>query len=158
MGNLTGMWTRVALAVGAIGTTLMFGIFGITPAHSTGDARTAYLTYCASCHGKSGRGDGPRVKSLGTKPHAFDDCSWMSMMSDATIFLTIKGGGAAVGLESDMPAFRNKLSNDKVAALVTYIRRFCTGGLLSLDQSSCPDRIKQPNQRAAEALDRCWLN
>lgn len=30
--------------------------------------RTLYLRYCASCHGREGRGDGPVASSLGQKP------------------------------------------------------------------------------------------
>jgi mono/diheme cytochrome c family protein len=30
--------------------------------------RTLYLRYCASCHGRSGRGDGPVAPTLGEKP------------------------------------------------------------------------------------------
>ena len=30
--------------------------------------RTLYLRYCASCHGRSGRGDGPVAPALGQKP------------------------------------------------------------------------------------------
>jgi mono/diheme cytochrome c family protein len=30
--------------------------------------RTLYLRYCASCHGREGRGDGPVAPALGEKP------------------------------------------------------------------------------------------
>ena len=30
--------------------------------------RTLYLRYCASCHGRNGRGDGPVAAALGEKP------------------------------------------------------------------------------------------
>jgi mono/diheme cytochrome c family protein len=30
--------------------------------------RTLYLRYCASCHGRDGRGDGPVAPALGEKP------------------------------------------------------------------------------------------
>jgi mono/diheme cytochrome c family protein len=30
--------------------------------------RTLYVRYCASCHGRSGRGDGPVAGALGEKP------------------------------------------------------------------------------------------
>ena len=39
------------------------------PAYAGDDAgRTLYLRYCASCHGRDGRGDGPVAPSLGEKP------------------------------------------------------------------------------------------
>ena len=32
------------------------------------DGRALFLTYCSSCHGTSGRGDGPAADSLRTRP------------------------------------------------------------------------------------------
>jgi mono/diheme cytochrome c family protein len=38
-------------------------------AYAAEDAgRTLYLRYCASCHGRDGRGDGPVAPALGEKP------------------------------------------------------------------------------------------
>jgi mono/diheme cytochrome c family protein len=38
-------------------------------AHAGEDVgRTLYVRYCASCHGRSGRGDGPVASALGEKP------------------------------------------------------------------------------------------
>ena len=39
------------------------------PTYAGDDAgRTLYLRYCASCHGREGRGDGPVAPALGEKP------------------------------------------------------------------------------------------
>jgi len=38
-----------------------------TPAEPTGEA--IYLRYCASCHGTSGRGDGPVASSMTPRPY-----------------------------------------------------------------------------------------
>ena len=39
------------------------------PAYGGEEAgRTLYLRYCASCHGRDGRGDGPVAPALGEKP------------------------------------------------------------------------------------------
>jgi mono/diheme cytochrome c family protein len=65
------------------------------------------------------------AKPLRPKRHSLADCDWMSMMSDASLFLTIHEGGPAAGLSRQMPAFGSKLSYSQTAALVAYIRRFC---------------------------------
>ncbi len=46
-------------------------------------------------------------------------------MSDATLFLAIKEGGAEIGMRPAMPAFGARLSNDEIAALVHLVRSFC---------------------------------
>jgi mono/diheme cytochrome c family protein len=38
------------------------------PAFAEDAGHTLYLRYCASCHGRDGRGDGPVAPSLGEKP------------------------------------------------------------------------------------------
>lgn len=50
-------------------TTLFLLLLVGGPAYAGEDAgRTLYLRYCASCHGRDGRGDGPVAPSLGEKP------------------------------------------------------------------------------------------
>ncbi len=46
-------------------------------------------------------------------------------MSNATLFLAIKNGGGAIGIRASMPAFGDRLTNDEIAGLVSYIRGFC---------------------------------
>jgi mono/diheme cytochrome c family protein len=90
-------------------------------------AQTLYQSQCAHCHGRSGQGDGPGAAQLHAHLHSFTDCGWMSMMSDATIFLVIKNGAAAAGFPAGMPAFGETLGDDRIVALVQYVRGFCAG-------------------------------
>jgi mono/diheme cytochrome c family protein len=53
----------------------------------------------------------------------------MQMMSDATLYLVIKNGSTAAGFPPGMPAFDGTLDSDKIAALIHYIRSFCSGEL-----------------------------
>lgn len=57
-------------------SALMFGLFTVSLAiaaeesadtKAIGAGRGLYLTYCASCHGASAKGDGPVAQSLKTK-------------------------------------------------------------------------------------------
>lgn len=85
----------------------------------------AYLFFCATCHGKTGAGDGPQAASLSGRPRDFADCAAMSKISDETIVKVIKYGGAPAGLNSDMPGFAAAMSDDEIKSLAQYVRTFC---------------------------------
>jgi mono/diheme cytochrome c family protein len=71
---------------------------------------------CASCHGKDGR-----AKTIkGKLKHArnLTDAEWQGKVSDERIFNSITNG------KEKMPAFRKKLSQEQIEALVTYVRAF----------------------------------
>jgi len=93
-----------------------------------GDAAAGKATYdslCASCHGATGKGDGPTGAAFPTKPRDFTDAAWQSATDDAKIGKAITGGGPAVGLTPFMPPFA-QLSADDVANVVAYIRSLGT--------------------------------
>jgi cytochrome c oxidase cbb3-type subunit III len=98
---------------------------GVAIADSASSTPELYMRHCADCHGKSGKGDGPRALNSKMEIHSFADCDWMSMRSDATLFLVIGQGSGAVGLPAQMPGFSGKLSDTQISKLVTYIRRVC---------------------------------
>ncbi|MGH7906186.1 MAG: c-type cytochrome [Candidatus Binataceae bacterium] len=120
-----GIRKRLIMDAAAIGVAILLAVGFARPVKGADDAQTLYMTRCASCHGVSGHGDGPRARSLEHKPHDFNDCDWMSMMSNPTLFLAIENGGLSIGPASGMPAYAGKLSEKQMAALVNYIRRFC---------------------------------
>lgn len=78
------------------------------------DANALFSQNCASCHGKDGRAKTFKAKFN----HARDltNRNWQAAMSDEHIYNSIlKGKGR-------MPAFGKKLSENEIAALVTYVR------------------------------------
>lgn len=75
---------------------------------------------CASCHGPSGRGDGPLSTTLNPKPRDLGDKSYTSTLSDEEIARTIKMGGAMKGMPQ-MPS-HPQFNDDDLAALVAYVR------------------------------------
>ena len=80
------------------------------------EAKPIYDSKCASCHGKDGR-----AKSLHAKHvHARDltDAGWQNDVSDERIFNSISNG------KGKMPAFKTKLPEDQIDALVRYVRQF----------------------------------
>jgi high-affinity iron transporter len=88
-------------------------------------AEQNYHTFCASCHGSSGRGDGPAGATLASHPAHFSDCAMMSKMSDDTVFNVIKNGGAATGRSSDMPAWSLGFDDGEIHDLVAFLMTFC---------------------------------
>lgn len=78
------------------------------------DGDALFSKNCASCHGKNGR-----AKTFkGKVRHArnLTDPKWQAAINDEHIFESIAHG------KGKMPAFEKKLSEDEMAALVTYVR------------------------------------
>jgi mono/diheme cytochrome c family protein len=73
-----------------------------------------FIKNCASCHGKDGRAKTFKAKFN----HARDltNPNWQAAMSDEHIYNSILKG------KGKMPAFDRKLSDNEIAALVTYVR------------------------------------
>jgi mono/diheme cytochrome c family protein len=47
---------------------LLLPLASAAPAVAADDGRALYLRYCAACHGREGRGDGPVAPALGERP------------------------------------------------------------------------------------------
>jgi mono/diheme cytochrome c family protein len=88
-------------------------------------ANELYSKYCASCHGESGKGNGPKAASFRLHLHSFADCERMEMRSDAVLYLIIKDGSAGIELPPGMPAFDGQLTESQIVSLIGYIRGFC---------------------------------
>jgi len=115
------------IALGALAVVLIAAA-SVSSAVAVSNARQNYLRNCAGCHGKHSEGDGgvtARAHPGRIKSHRLADCAWMKMMSNATLFRAIKDGGPAVGMRSEMPAWGERLSNQEIDDLVSYIREFC---------------------------------
>ncbi len=94
-----------------------------TMAADAAAAKADYDKLCASCHGATGKGDGPTGAAFPTKPRSFGDAAWQASVDDARLSKAITGGGAAVGAAPFMPPFPS-LKPDQVANLVALIRSF----------------------------------
>lgn len=85
-------------------------------------ALALYQQRCASCHGTTGRGDGPAAAGLMVKPRRFSDAFWQDSESDAVLTRAILEGGFAVRKSSAMPAHPD-LKGD-IAGLIAVVRSF----------------------------------
>ncbi len=93
-----------------------------------------YAAYCASCHGETGKGDGPAAPALKSK---LPDLTTLAerrhgQFPDGDVYQVIKWGGGIIGHGSkDMPvwgiAFRTLSPEDeaevnlRIKSLVTYL-------------------------------------
>jgi mono/diheme cytochrome c family protein len=78
------------------------------------DGDALFLKNCASCHGKDGRAK--TFKARFNHARNLTDPTWQAAINDEHMYESILRG------KGKMPAFRKKLSDNEVAALVTYVR------------------------------------
>lgn len=83
--------------------------------------RTLFDAHCAACHGSTGHGSGPEAFALVPAPA---DLEWLARTpkkpSESYMYWTIAEGGRQ--FESDMPAFKGKLSKKDIWAVIAYVR------------------------------------
>ena len=111
-------------------TLLVFSVFA--PAHSLGQdvaaGKILYETYCLTCHGPIGDGNGPASAEFVLKPRAFSlaaykfdtDADW-KRGTDADLADVIIKGPATYGGSSAMPGWNN-FTQDEIKKLLSYIR------------------------------------
>lgn len=85
--------------------------------NSIKNGMTLYQSYCAPCHGKNGKGDGPAATSLHPKP-ADHTSAAVQAESDGTLFYKISEGHN----NTAMPPFKSVLTADQRWAIINYIR------------------------------------
>jgi mono/diheme cytochrome c family protein len=76
-----------------------------------------YATHCASCHGLSGRGDGPGAPPMARVP-TFVDPAIQARTDEQLAEVIVQGRGGF------MPAFGDRLPATGVAAIVRHLRSF----------------------------------
>jgi mono/diheme cytochrome c family protein len=80
-----------------------------------------YEAHCASCHGATGLADGPRSRRLTPQPAQL---GWLNNVPashwDAFMYWSIAEGGG--NFRTSMPAFKDKLSQDRIWSVIGYIQ------------------------------------
>ncbi|MFQ5536613.1 MAG: c-type cytochrome [Gemmatimonadota bacterium] len=88
------------------------------------DAKAAYATVCATCHGANGDGNGPGGAALNPKPADFTDPAFWEGKTDEELVKAIREGGAAVGKSMLMPGWGALYNEAQTKVLVDYLKTF----------------------------------
>jgi mono/diheme cytochrome c family protein len=91
-------------------------------AQNQAEGRKMYASFCVSCHGEMGKGDGVAANSLPVKPQDHTNGAVMNQLSDQALVDVISKGGGAVGKSTFMPAWGSSLNDRQVRDIVAYIR------------------------------------
>lgn len=84
---------------------------------SLAEGKALYAVHCASCHGNSGRGDGPAGVSLNPLPSSFLEVEKMNHFSAYQAFNTIRFGLDGTGMRPF-----HELTKDEIWALSFYVK------------------------------------
>jgi cbb3-type cytochrome c oxidase subunit III len=82
-----------------------------------------YTTYCWTCHGATGNGNGILSPLFETQPQNLTAPQVLSKRTDAELYNVIRQGGAAAGRSAGMPAWGGLLTQQEIWDLVSYLRR-----------------------------------
>jgi mono/diheme cytochrome c family protein len=82
-------------------------------AASVGRGKALYAAECASCHGNSGKGDGPSAKDLEKRP---GDMTKLGGQSDGALFWKVTEGKAP------MASYATKLSEQQRWDVINYMK------------------------------------
>ena len=120
---------RLALSLFAAGFVIagVTGALGAAPADpQRGGA--LYRRYCAVCHGREGRGDGPNAVFLeDDRPRDLTDSRYIGRLSDEHLSRVIADGGQAIRGSRFMPPWGRTLTSDQIRDLVAHVRWLASG-------------------------------
>lgn len=94
--------------------------------HPAGDlsrGTALYDSYCWTCHGKTGKGDGPIAMAYKPRPHDLTDRASLAKRTDRDLYNVISRGGGAVERSPTMPGWGSVLSPQDIWDLVVYVRQ-----------------------------------
>jgi mono/diheme cytochrome c family protein len=110
--RLFGLLVAVAILTGA----------GSSWAQNAAEGKKLYASYCSTCHGETGKGDGTAAASLPAKPVDHTNGAGMNQLSDKFLLEIISKGGGAVGKSTFMPSWGGSLNEKQIRDIVAYIR------------------------------------
>jgi mono/diheme cytochrome c family protein len=87
--------------------------------------RTVYVANCASCHGESGKGDGPVSEALRTRP---SDLTLLAKNNNGVfpgdvLFQIVDGRRTLRAHGSyEMPVWGGRINHEQISSILTYLR------------------------------------
>ncbi len=100
---------------------LLLALCFALPATALADGASDFATYCSTCHGATGQGDGAAAAAMDPKPASFN-AEFFKTRDDATLTKAIKEGGTAVGKSAMMSPWGSVLKDDQIKAVVAHIK------------------------------------
>lgn len=92
------LWiVSIFYAVGSFSTLGLAEAPKQTPA-MLAEGKKNYLTYCVSCHGTEGKGDGPAADSLNPKPRNFSKEQFKFGTKPEEVFKTLSNGSPGTAM------------------------------------------------------------
>jgi mono/diheme cytochrome c family protein len=91
-------------------------------AQNAAEGKKLYVSYCSTCHGEKGKGDGLAATSLPVKPADHTNGAIMNPLSDQFLVDIISKGGSAVGKSSFMPSWGSSIDGNQIRDIVAYLR------------------------------------
>jgi len=85
------------------------------------DGKNTYNAFCIHCHGIDGSGTGPAGALSGVPTGDLSDKAYMSLLTDDEIIERVAYGEERFPY-LQMPGWRSNLSNEKIVAIVSYVR------------------------------------
>ena len=110
--RLFGVLVAVGILTGA----------GSSQAQNAVEGKKLYASYCSTCHGETGKGDGTAAASLPAKPADHTNGAVMNQLSDKFLLEIISKGGGAAGKSTFMPSWGGSLNEKQIRDIVAYIR------------------------------------
>ncbi len=92
---------------------------------NTRAGQALFAENCASCHGTAGKGGGEAGADLDPKPPELQSMIGMPMADDGYLMWAVAEGGEA--LSTDMPAFKDSLSEKELWQIVQYMQNGFAG-------------------------------
>ncbi len=113
--NTTNLLVTISLLAGLMAPSAGWG-------QDQAEGKKLYVTYCATCHGEGGKGDGAAGVSLPVRPADHTNGAAMNQLNDKFLVDIISKGGGAVGKSTFMPAWSGALNEKQIRDIVAYIR------------------------------------
>ena len=91
-----------------------------------------YATFCATCHGDGGMGDGPASAALDPAPAPIAHTG--QMLGDDYLYWRVAEGGAFEPFNSGMPAWKNSLDENERWDVINYLQALGQGTVVPRGQ------------------------
>ncbi len=105
-------WKKLILS-----TALITGTLAATS--MAAELKENWVTHCAACHGKDGKGQTKAGRMAGVKDQT--DAAYQDTLKEDKMFTSIKEG-LKDGDKEKMKPFKEKLSDEEIKALVGFVK------------------------------------